>query len=111
MGNVYRVGSLYGTEYFNTAKDANRFKSGDEHPESIIRLDAAGECNRLERYTEEAERATRTVRWLLEELRNVCPTEIIHETEIGRRVNKFIAENPLPPADSCDREGERSYGI
>ena len=111
MGKVYRVGGVYGTEYFNTAREADRCKPGGEEPEEVICVDAAGECNRLERYVEAAERFGRTLRLLLGELRDAYPVELIHGSEIGRRVDKFIAENPLPPADSADREGQRSYGV
>ena len=111
MANVYRVGSIYGTEYFNTAKDADKHKPGGEEPESFVRVDAAAECNRLERYVEDAERFSSRLRLLLEELRDACPAEVIHGTEVGRRVNKVIAENPLPPATSADRDGQRSYGV
>jgi hypothetical protein len=111
MAKVYRVGSLYGTEYFNTVREADRCKPGGELPESVICVDAAGECNRLERYMEETERFSQKVRLLLEELRDVCPVEVTHNTEAGRRANKFIVENPLPPATSGDRDGQRSYGV
>jgi hypothetical protein len=110
MGNVYRVDSHYGTEYVNTAREAERCKPGGEEPESVVRVDAAAECNRLERYLEEAERRERSMRLMIEELRDVCPVEVIHGTGIGRQVNKFIANNPLPSADSADRDGQRSYG-
>lgn len=110
MAKVHRVGSVNAVVYFNTAREADRKKPGGEEPESVTRVDAAAECNRLERYVEEAERRTALLRFLLEELRDVCPVEVIHGTEIGRRVNKLIANDPLPPADSAHRDGQRSYG-
>jgi hypothetical protein len=112
MGKVYRVSSVHGNgvEYFNTARDADRCKPGGEGPESVICADAAGECNRLERYCAEEEKLKWLFRYLLEELRDICPTDVIHGTEIGRRVNKVIADNPLPPADAANRDGQRSYG-
>jgi hypothetical protein len=111
MAKVYRIGSPYGTEYTNTAREADRVRPGGEEPESITRVDAAGECNRLDRMIDEAERTIRCLRMLLEDLRNVCPVEVTHKTDAGRRANKFISENPLPPADAADREGQRSYGV
>lgn len=110
MAKVYRVESLYGTEYFNTAREADRHKPNGEEPEGVVCLDAAGECNRLERDMESAERSIRGMRLMIEQLRDACPVELIHETQIGSKVNKFIADNPMPPADSADRDGQRSYG-
>lgn len=110
MSNVYRVGSLYKTEYFNAAKEANRCRPGGEEPESVECVDAAAECNRLERSTEKIEQFGNSARLLLEELRDICPDDVINETEIGRRVSRFLEENPMPPATSADRDGQRSYG-
>ncbi len=110
MRHVYRIGSMYGVEYANTAREADRCKPGGEEPESVLRVDAAGECNRQERAIVEAERTICALRMLLEDLRNVCTVEVVHGTEAGRRANKFITDNPLPPATAGDRDGDRSYG-
>lgn len=111
MSTVYRVGSHHATAYFNTAKDAARYKPGGEEPESVDRLDAADECNDLLTRVEQSERLWNSARLLLEGLLDVCPSGVIHGTEAGRRASKFIADNPLPAADSSDRDGGRSYGV
>ena len=110
MSNVYRVGSYYETAYFNTGKEADRFKPGGEEPESFERLDAAEECNHLLSEVQEAERTINRLRTLLEELHDACSLEI-HHTDIGRRVSKYIADNPLSPATCSERDGGRSYGV
>ncbi len=111
MGKVYRVGSLFGIEYFDTAKEADRCKPGGEQPEEVIRLSASGECNRLNRLVDEIEERLHSVRYLLEELLTVCDPQTVANTEAGRRAGKWITDNPLPPADSADRDGQRSYGV
>lgn len=110
MGKVYYVGSIYKEVYFNTAKDCRRCKPGGEEPESVEVLDAAEECNRLMQDVRDAERTITSLRMLLEELRDVCSMDLLEGIFAGRRVCKFIADNPLPPADSADRDGGRSYG-
>jgi hypothetical protein len=82
---------------------------GSEASGSVIRLDAAGECNRLERDIEGIERLNQSMRMMLEELLGECPVELVHETAIGRRVQKLISDHPLPTATAGDRDGQRSY--
>ena len=110
MGKVYRVGGIYGTEYFDTAKEADCCKPGGEEPEEVVRLSAAGECNRLNRMVDETEERLHSVRYLLEELLMVCDPQTVADTEAGRKAQKYIVDNPLPPATSADRDGQRSYG-
>lgn len=110
MSNVYRVGSMYGTVYFNTVREADRCKPGGEEPESVERLDAAEECNRLTQDAEAAERTINGLRMLLEDLLGVCPDDVF-ETPSGQRARKFVEDNPLPPATGADRDGQRSYGV
>ncbi len=110
MSKVYRVGSVYGTTYFNTAKEADRDKPGGEEPESVQRLDAAEECNRLAKDVDEADRTIWALRTLLEDLVHACPSDVLRTTEAGRRASKFIKDHPLPSADSCERDGGRSFG-
>ena len=90
MGNVYRVGSIYGSVYLNTWKEADRCKPGGEEPESVERLDAAEECTRLMKDADDAERTINHLRMLLEDLWDVCPLKMIETTVAGRRANKFI---------------------
>lgn len=111
MGHVYRVGSMYGTEYFNTAKETDRHKPGGEKPESVRRVDAARECNRLNRLLDETERELNRLRHMLRELLEECHPNGVAETEIGRRVQQYFNANPVSPATSADRDGQRSYGI
>lgn len=112
MSKVYRVASIYGIEYCNTAREADRCKPGGESPESVTCVDAAGECNRMEREYQQLEQMYDKVRYMLEELRDVCcPVEAMFKTEIGRQVQSFIKENPLPPATDANRDGQRSYGV
>src|SRR5690348_11403286 len=87
MGKIYRVGSFYETQYFNTAKEADKFKPDGEEPETFVRVDAAAECNRMQRYMEESERLWWRARKLLEELRNASSVEVVLYTDIGRQVN------------------------
>ena len=112
MSHVYRIESIHGdgTEYVNTSREADQCRPGGELPESVTRVDAAGECNRLERYVRETERFAQSVRLLLEQLRDECSVEVITGTAIGRKVNQFLADNPLPAATAADRDGQRSYG-
>jgi hypothetical protein len=109
MSKVYRIGSMYGTEYVNTAKEANRCKPGGEEPESVERLDAAEECARLAKDVEDAERSINAVQMLLEDLCGVCPPDVLESTEAGKRASKFIKAHPLPPAGDGNRDGQRSY--
>ncbi len=111
MGSVYRVGSIDIEEYFNTAREAGRFKPYDEEPESFVKVDAAAECNRLSRMVDETERRLVSVRLMLEELLGVCCPDTVDGTDIGRRVQRYLADNPLPLAGSADRDGGRSYGV
>ncbi len=110
MSKVYLVDSLYETVYFNTVKEAGRYKPGNEEPESVERLDAAEECNRLLRDVDDGARTIRALRMLLEDLVNVGHSSDLQGTQAWKRVVKFVEENPLPPADSADRDGQRSYG-
>jgi hypothetical protein len=110
VGKVYRVGSVHGTEYCNTAREADRCRPGGEFPESVICLGAAGECNRQERHIVEAERTINRLRILLRDLVSECSWDTIYKTEAGRAAKKFVQEHPLPPEDAADRDGQRSYG-
>jgi hypothetical protein len=110
MGKVYRVGSHYGTEYFNTRREADRCKPGEEEPESFECVDAAGECNRLERMVDETESRLNQLSCMVRELLEVCPPETVDGTEIGRRAQRYCIDNPLPPATCATRDGQRSYG-
>ena len=105
MAGVYRVGSLDVVEYFNTAREAERFKPYDEDPEEFVRLDAAGECNRLERALGETERCLEHVRRLLAELMEVCETD----TAEYRAALAHFTNMPLTPATAADRRGGGSY--
>lgn len=111
MGKVYRVGSLYGTSYFNTLKEANQHKPGGEEPETFDQFDAAEECNRLAKDVSDAERTIHGLRMLLEDLVAACPEDLLATSPSGQRANKFVTDNPLPPADAADRDGQRSYGV
>ena len=109
MGSVYRVSSMDWTEYFNTRRDAEGCKPFDEEPEELLKLDAASECNRLERANCEIERAFNHVRRLLADLMEVCdePTSGSHAY---RAALSHFATNPLEPATSAERRGGGSYG-
>lgn len=111
MANVYRVESIHGdgTEYYSTAREADRARPGGERPESIIRVDAAAECNRLERYADAEEARARTFRYVLGELLDACFDGAADSPAI-RRARKIVADHPLPPADAADRGGPQSYG-
>ena len=111
MPNVYRVGSIYGTTYFNTAREADRHKPGGEEPEEVIRLDAAGECNRLSRYLDVEEQMSERLRYLLYELAERCEPGILSGTDVGRQVQKMMRERPIATATAAERDGGRSYGI
>lgn len=111
MSNIYRVDSLYGIEYFGTSKEADRSRPYGEQPESVQRLNAADECNRLREEADDIERDMNTARLLLAELLDVCPNEIIEQTAAGRNASKFIDEHPMTAATCAERDGDRSYGI
>ena len=111
MGQVYRIGSVYGTQYCGTIKEADRCKPGGEEPETFLRLDAADECNRLNRMLDEAEARINRLRNLLASLLDVCDPLVVAETGAGRAAQRYVSENPLPPADCADRDGRRSYGV
>lgn len=110
MGKVYRIGSMFGTTYVNTAEEARSEKPGGEEPESVIRVDSAGECNRLNRMVDETERRLETVRYLLSELMEDCPSDIFLNTKSGKSAFNYMAANPLPVVTCSDRDGGRSYG-
>lgn len=110
MAKVYRIGSIHGTTYVNTAKEANAEKPGGEEPESVDCVDSAGECNRLNRMVDETERRLDSVRYLLAELMECCPSEILFNTKAGKDAFDYMAANPLSAATSGDRDGGRSYG-
>lgn len=107
MGKVYLVTSLYGDEYFNTVREVNSHKPGGEEPESVDRLDAAKECNRLLGYADDMELKFWQARSLLDEL---VYTADPNSSGVVDRVTAFLEANPLPPATAADRDGERSYG-
>lgn len=111
MAKVYRVGSLYGTAYFNTFKEASRCKPGGEEPETFECPDAAAECNELLKREYDAEQTVDTLRMLLANLVDVCTNETIRTTDAGRRALKFLDDHPLPPVSSDSRDGGRSYGV
>jgi hypothetical protein len=52
----------------------------------------------------------RKMRLLLEDLSELNPRTDPRETNAWRRVLKFVADNPMPPATAGDRDGQRSYG-
>jgi hypothetical protein len=110
MSKVYRVESHYGVDYFNTAKEADRHKPGGEEPEEVVRIDGAGERNRLDRPVGENKSRLYHIRHLLEELLAVCDPQTVANTHAGRMARKYIDDNPLPPADCAERDGGRSYG-
>lgn len=109
MSKVYRIDSIYETVYVNTAREANRCKPGGEEPESVDCLDAATECNHLQEEIYSIERTVFALRMLLEELHDSLPRHILKELVAGQQLDKFITDNPLPPAGSADRDGQRSY--
>lgn len=108
--NVYRVGSLYGTHYFNTVREANKCRPGGEEPESVDKINAAEECARLDGEIEAADKTISGLRLLLHDLVDSYPNGLPMSSEAWRRVVRFVNENPLPPADSADRDGQHSYG-
>lgn len=111
MATVYKACGLDETVYFNTSREVMRHKfGGDEIPESIERLDAAGECNQLVDEIRQIESQYYRVRMLLDELCGICPSDILAKGS-GRRAAEFIAAHPMAPATAADREGERSYGV
>lgn len=110
MSKVYRVGSLYGTTYHNTAREAARKKPGGEEPESVDRLDAAAECDRLHALAGEWESLFGEARVILIDLVDALGSDA-RLLEPGRRAAAFVASHPLPPATAGDRDGQRSYGI
>lgn len=110
MSNVYRVGSMYGTNYFNTAKEAVRCKPCGEEPESVERLDAAEECTRLHKSCNDMESDAVTLRRLLRCLTDVCSDDVL-ATDDGKAALAYLAKNPAPPADAANRDGGRSYGV
>lgn len=110
MGKVYRIGSIHGTTYVNTVREANAEKPGGEEPESVDCVDSAGECNRLNRMVDETERRLESVRYLLAELMEDCPSDILFNTKAGKAAFDYMAANPLPVVTCADRDGGRSYG-
>jgi hypothetical protein len=110
VSRVYRISNPCGTEYVGTAREADRCKPGGDEPDSTVAVDAAAECNRLVRYLDETEARLGRVRWMLQELLEACPPQTVAETAIGRRVQQYVADNPMPRADAAHRDGERSYG-
>lgn len=111
MARVYQANSIYETVYFNTSKEAMRYRAGgDELPESIERLDAAEECNRLLKCIDDAEGDYNAARMILDELFDICSANV-RCSSVGKRAADFIAAHPLPPATANDRDGGRSYGI
>lgn len=112
MGSVYRVGSVYGTTYHNTAKEADRQRPGGEQPESVDRLDAAGECSLLFAEAVRQEERYFAARLMLQD---VCDCFLAEDDEDRRTMEaalKFLRDNPAPAADSAERDGGgRSYGI
>jgi len=111
VSHVYRVGSLYATEYFNTSKEAFRFKPGLEEPESLVRLDAAAECNKLDRMLDETETRLARLRYMVGEFLEVCPSDVIANTEAGRQIQRYCIDNPVASATCADRGGQQSYGV
>lgn len=108
MGNVYRVGSMHGTEYFATAREADRCRPGGEEPESVTRLNAATECGRLRDEAERQENLFWAARSLLDELAAWVPSM---PDGLARRIDAFLTANPLPAVTCADRDGQRSYGV
>ena len=107
MSKVYRVGSIHGTVYLNTAKEVDKCKPGCEEPESVDCVDAAEECNRLLKSEYDSEKALAHVRLLLLDLLNGCSIG----TPAHQRAMQYFEENPFPPSNAADRDGGRSYGL
>ena len=93
MGQVYRLGGVYGTEYFNSKKAASRCKPGNEEPESFERVDASSECNRLIKLLEETDDRFSRMRCLVEELLDICEAETVSGTEIISQLRRICSEN------------------
>lgn len=110
MPFVYRVASLDEVHYFGTRREAERCKPYDEEPESLDRVDAAGECNRLNRMVDDAESRLARVRYMLAELLEACHPDTVADTRAGQEALRYITANPLPPADSAERDGGRGEG-
>lgn len=111
MSRVYEAASIYETVYFNTAKEAFRYRAGgDELPESIRRCDAAEECNRLMKLIDDTETMYDQSRLLLQELYEISPSSTC-ASSIGLRVGKFIESHPMAAATAADNDGGRSYGV
>ena len=91
---------------FNTAREADRHKPGGEEPESVVCVDAAAECNWLMEEIEKLEATKNTMRNLLE---NILDSGLA--CHLYDSVVKVLADNPRSPADSSDRDGQRSYGV
>lgn len=108
---VYRVGSVHGSKYVNTSREAGQCRPGGEEPEIVDALDAAAECERLAKDVDDAERTIDGLRMLLADLVDVCPLDVIQTTEAGKRAARFIEKNPLPPATAAERDGCRGYGV
>jgi hypothetical protein len=109
MASVYLVDSIYGSTYVNTSKEANRLRPGGEHPDAIVKKDAAEECNDLFLALAEANDKITSLRYLLNGVCESIPAEVLQKSEAGRLALKYAQENPLPPADAADRDGGRSY--
>lgn len=60
---------------------------------------------------DEIESQLHNVQRLLEELMMVCDPQILTDTLAGRNAQKYVVDNPLSPATSADRDGQRSYGL
>jgi len=102
MPSIYYVGSHLGSSYFNTAKEADRYKPGGESPESFTRVDAAGECNQLAAQIDDLERELNVVRGMLYRLWTDNSKEDIEA---------YFEANPMATATHADRDGQRSYGV
>lgn len=111
MARVYQVNSIDETVYFNTSKEAMRYRhGGDELPESVEPCDAAAECNRLLKCIDDTERDYNAARLLLDELFDICSANV-RCSSVGHRAAEFMAKHPMAKATANDRDGGRSYGV
>lgn len=86
------------TSWFDTKREAMSFKPGGEEPESVDHLSPFVECDRLNLLIKEKQSQLDFVRNLLEDLLDAPHPELIS------KARDYIANNPISPATSSDRD-------
>jgi uncharacterized protein YdeI (YjbR/CyaY-like superfamily) len=74
------------TKYFDTLREARRAWRAEEEPERIVVVDAAAQCNGLERSCDDLERRNIALFVALRDLVAVAPLDTLRDTAEGRAV-------------------------